>query len=102
MIANSILGGANLHNEVATAFQMIRRKPALPRIQPASSLGRAKGQGAHRGRRDRSITHAADVDDGPGMERMLAITLADNLRRGRQPVPLQYRESDIDENDRAR
>src|SRR5688500_16405768 len=81
---------------------MIRRKPALPRIEPASGLRCAQRQCAHRGRGDRPITHTADIDDGPGMERMLAITFANYLRRCRQPVTLQYRESDIDENDRAR
>ena len=102
MVAHAVLGRAHLHDDVATALDVVRGESAFPRIHVTARFLRPARERAHRRRRDRTEAHAADVDDGAGLERVLAIALADDDRRRRHAILLQHRERVIDEDDRAR
>src|SRR5258707_7011732 len=82
-VANAVVGGTDLHDDVAAALEMKRREPSLARVHPAAGVRRASRQRAHRGLRNRPEAHAADVDDRFCEEGLLAKILADRERRRR-------------------
>ena len=102
MVANAIFGRADLHDDVATALEMVRRQSAFAGIHPASGAGRAARQRAHRRRRNRAETHAADVDDLMRFKRIPAIAFSDQQRRRRQPFLFQHGEGMVHKNDGTR
>src|SRR5262249_33044558 len=87
-VAHAVLRRADLHDDVAAAFEVIWRKAALARVHPAAGDGRAARERAHRGRRDRAEAHAADVDDRARLERIARIAFAQRERRRRQALLL--------------
>ncbi len=101
-VAHAVLRGAHLHDDVAAAFEVMRREAALAGVHPAPGELRAARERAHRRRGDRAEAHAADVDDGLRLERLPAIPFADRERRRRQALLLQHREGVVHEDDRAR
>ena len=100
--AYAVLGGADLHDHVAAALEVVGRQAALPGVHPAARLFRAHRQRSHRGCRDRPETHAADVDHRPPGQRIAAVALSDEQRRCRQLVGFEHREWCIDEQDGPR
>jgi len=101
LVAHAILGGADLHDDVAAALEVERRKPPSPvSIQQAGVHGTAR-QRLHRGRGNRPEAHAADVEYRFGLERLFCITTADHKRGGRRALFLQHREAGVDKNQRA-
>ena len=100
-VADAVLGGADLHDDVAAALEMVGRQAALAGVHPAAGHGRAARQRAHRRRGNGAEAHAADVDDGLGLERLARVSLAYRERRRGQAVLLQHRVRRIDEKDGA-
>ena len=99
---NAVLGRADLHDHIAAAGQMVWRQATLAGIHPAARLGCAARQGFDRGLRNRTEAHAADIDNGFGLEGLRTITVADQDRRRRQLVFFKDRIRVVDKNDRTR
>ena len=100
VVTHPILGGTDLVDHVAAAFQMVRTESALAGIHAAAGQRRTARQRTHCRLRNGAVAHAADVDQRAGHERLVAPAFADDQRRRRLVLTLQHRKRRVDENQR--
>ena len=100
-VAHAVFGGADLEDDVATTFQVMRAEAALAGIHPGTGHLRTARQRAHRRFRDCPVAHAGDVDQRVADKGLVAPAFADDQWRRRLMLAFQHGKGSIDEDQRA-